>query len=499
MQVPAHKLTIRLDVDCLAVSQLWRQLPGKEAEVVRGCLDQISRAISSVAQSSTAALERTVGDTSRKVDESLIQGHAIMATITEVSTDVKSINSKFSDAAQKVIESNHKTYAALEQISTAFSDLKRQIAEDQTRQPTQIAFSGSQTGLPWQQAPVNPPRLLMAVDSCGLGTPNSSFPRALTAGPFVPFLPPPPPQRSVDDILNSLHVPGGAADEVLDKVEFKARQLQPCAVTRGGYLMEMERFQDWLRTASSASDLILVDGHCSDVTVENVSPLTAISASLIGILRARPSVVTLYHFCGQHIGYRDPLRGPGGLMRHLVHQLLCQVFHHPPRDSSPGVTQAQPVVGLIHGELLADMDLENHDISTLCRLAENLILRLDPSRPVFCIIDSICLLETALDGWRNDTRLVIDTLLGLVSNTARRGPGLKVLLTCTERSIDLIDWVLDSDRHMISLMAARFLSGGSPQPLHFQQIVDDLLMLDDEMVDDHTGSAYSSQVGRGQQ
>ncbi|KAK4446647.1 hypothetical protein QBC34DRAFT_356278 [Podospora aff. communis PSN243] len=461
------------------VSQLWRQLPGKEAEVVRGCLDQISRAVSRVGQCSTAALERTVAATSRKLDESLLQGHAIVATISEVSTDVRTFNSNLSDAAQKVIESNHKTYSAFrEELSTAFLDLKRQIAEVQTWQSSQIAFTENQTGLlPWQQAPVTPPRLLMAVPS-GLGTPaapsRGSSPQVL----FVPFLPPPMPQRSVDDILNSLRIPDGATTEVLNKVEFKACRLHPDAVGRGEYLMEVERFHVWLGTASSASDLVLIDGYCSDATVESVSPLTALCASLIRNLRSRSSITTLHHFCGQHIGTRDPLHGPGGLIRHLVHQLLSQVLHHP----------------LHNNQISPDMDLEDQDISSLCRLAEHLMLHLDPSRPIFCIIDSVCVLETALDGWRNDTRTIVETLLRLVDDTARLGPGLKVLLTCTERSIDLADWVIPSDRHL-SLVAARSLYV-PPQPLLFQQVVEESLMLDDLVPDEHNDSWYSSESPR---
>jgi len=447
-----------------------------------------------VAQCSTAALERTVGDTSRKVDESLIQGHTIMATMGKVSTDVKSIDSKFDDAAQKLLESNNRTHATLEHFSTAFFDLKRQIAEEQTRQSrSQIAFFGEQTGLPWQQAPVTPPRLLVSAEASVLGTPaaHSRVPSPQVL--FMPFFPPPLRRQSVDEILNNLHIPEGAANEVLDKVEFKAHQLQPYAVGRGEYLMEMERFRDWLKTASSASDLILVDGHCSDVTVENVSPLTAVCASLIRILSARPSAIVLHHFCGQHVGYRDPLRGPDGLIRHLVHQLLFHVFDQPRHDSQ-GVPQTQRILELLHEKLPADMDLEHHDIGSLCRLAENLILHLDFSRPIFCIIDSVCVLETALDGWRNDTRLVIKTLLHTVDDTTRPGPGLKVLLTSTERSTDLVDWVLAPDRRL-SLMAARSLSR-SPQPVLFQQTIDDLLMLDDLIADKHNDSTYCSQSSR---
>lgn len=45
-----------------AVKRLFNQLPGKEAEVVRGCLEEVTRAAKRVKHCSRAASERALGE-----------------------------------------------------------------------------------------------------------------------------------------------------------------------------------------------------------------------------------------------------------------------------------------------------------------------------------------------------------------------------------------------------------------------------------------------------
>jgi hypothetical protein len=72
------------------VVRLWKQRPGKEAEVVDGCLSQVSRAAERVVRCSRAATERTVG-----------QIHVAQHTI---SADVKAVKSGVDDIQAAIVD-----------------------------------------------------------------------------------------------------------------------------------------------------------------------------------------------------------------------------------------------------------------------------------------------------------------------------------------------------------------------------------------------------------
>lgn len=309
--------------------------------------------------------------------------------------------------------------------------------------------------------------------------PAIATPRLLTAAPFTqteqmlyrPISPltPPSSQRSFDDLLIALDVPEHAAADALTCVTQRGKEPRLNAATKGEHLLMMDRFQGWLAAPHSSSDLILVDGHCGNVSVDKVSPMSAITAALVEVLQDRPTTIVLHHFCGQCLG-PGSLSGPSGLIRSLIHQLLRQNGLH-----TFEIYARQPALDFLDDELTRC--LEDHDIPTLCRVFCHLVVQLEPSRPVFCIIDGVSELETVLDGWQDDTCCIVKTLLGLVDDTSRAGPALKVLLTSSERSTKLVDSVILPDRR-ISMPAARVLGSQSCLSL-FREHVDDLLMIDD--------------------
>lgn len=327
-----------------------------------------------------------------------------------------------------------------------------------------------------------------------------------------------PSPRTIHDLLDALDVPDGTPASVLADVLGRSSNIRPDAASRGGYLLTMMRFQEWLRAPLWQSDLILADGHCGDVTINRISPMSLFCARLSEALQRfqAPSpprqndflyypphhqqpqhqqIIVLHHFCGQHTSYRDPLRGPSGLMRNLIHQLLVQGFLN---NSTTAPSQA--TLGFILEQFLASLHSNPDDIPTLCRLFTALVNHLPTassptSAPavIFCLIDGISDLETVLDGWRDDVCDIVEMLLSLVLTTANttthrsRSPGpspgpnnnaspnttttaedpflspsliptttippaLRVLLTSAERSTELAEWVVPPDRH-VSLRA----------------------------------------------
>jgi hypothetical protein len=309
---------------------------------------------------------------------------------------------------------------------------------------------------------------------------------------YEPLSPPASPRVSFDELLKALDVPEGAAAEALAGVTRRSCHLKVDTGARGNWLMGMKRFTEWLEAPSWASDLVLVDGHCGNIAADKVSPMSAICASLAGVMtdaerddgRDRPAPIVLHHFCGQHLGLRNALSGPGGLIRSLVHQLLVQTHQH----VEGYATGPQASLDFIDDHLLGGVD--ERDIPSLCRLFDELVARLDRSRPVFCIIDGVSEIETALDGWQEDACFIISALLDLVDEGSfRAGPALRVLLTSAQRSTTLAESVVPSDSH-VSLLAAHTLGKRSYASL-FEEDVDDLLMAGD-------GRAQSSEaVGTG--
>ena len=288
---------------------------------------------------------------------------------------------------------------------------------------------------------------------------------------FLAVLPPPSPRTSFDDLLTALDVPDYAA---LDTLAFVSRRIcdpRLNAGTKGRHLMGMDRFQAWLAGPPSDSDLVLVDGYCGSVVADGVSPMSAICASLVEELHrragedtnsARPAVIVLHHFCGQHRGGRDPFRGPAGLLRNLLQQLLQQ-------NRWPG--GAEELLNFVDDGLLRGVDVS--EIGSLCYLFWNLVIRLDPSRPVFCIMDGVSEMETSLNDWCVDTRSVIEMLLGLVEDTSRAGPALRVLLTSPQRSTMLGNTVVPADGRL-TLLAPRSPARDTSL-FTFQRKVDTLL------------------------
>jgi hypothetical protein len=274
---------------------------------------------------------------------------------------------------------------------------------------------------------------------------------------------------SLDDVLKELDVPEGAAADTLAFISRHLRNSKLNAGSKSKDLIRMERFRDWLAAPPGDSDLVLVDGHCGGtVATDRVSPISAICAALVEELQranedtspARPAVIVLHHFCSQHRRGRDLLRAPAGLIRNLIRQLLQQ---------SPW----QAGLDFVDDELLRGIG--EHDIHSLCCLFSKVITQLDPYRPVFCVIDGISEMETVLDGWREDTCSIIEMLRGLVDDTSRAGPALRVLLTSSVRSTVLAETVVPSDGH-VSLIAARSPARQSSL-LPFQKEVDELLMV----------------------
>ncbi|KAK4097729.1 hypothetical protein N658DRAFT_500150 [Parathielavia hyrcaniae] len=444
------------------VVRFLRHHPSRDVEVVQRCLDEVSRASDRVSRCSKAALEQAVGEI-RQVQ------HSISTDMKGVKSGMDGIQAAITNGVTQLESRWRETDAGTHIRTVAESSRKMLEAADQMlklgwyqqQYLGSVAAGQQQVALPWVHAAViATPRLLEAAPS-GWASPPVS-----------------PSQVSLDDLLQELDVPETAAAEALSRVTQRSCHARVNVGGRGSLLMTIARFREWLAAPWWASDLVLVDGHRGDVATNNITSVSAFCASLIGVLMNqdsdssydRPAAIVLHHFCGQHLTHRDPLRGPAGLIGSLVNQLLAQIS-----DAEAGTPGLQPSLDFIADELFEGVG--EKDIPSLCRVFCELVVRLDPSRPVFCIIDGVSEIETVLDGWQDETCLIVQGLLRMVEDGHRTGPGLRVLLTSSNRSGELADTVVSSGRR-VSLLASN-ARGRRSSTSQLERDLDDLLMAGD--------------------
>ncbi|KAG6366775.1 hypothetical protein INS49_000955 [Diaporthe citri] len=124
-----------------------------------------------------------------------------------------------------------------------------------------------------------------------------------------------------------------------DDVLRKGRTMSPVFLGRGRYILATPQFQQFL--SAPTSGVLLVDGHST--------------------LANNPAIMVLHFFVGQHSLFDDPVRGPGGLMRSLIYQVLLY-----PNQPSACLDQ--------FGDQ-AVQDIADGDIGTLCWLFRELLKR----------------------------------------------------------------------------------------------------------------------------
>ncbi|KAL1841758.1 hypothetical protein VTJ49DRAFT_6596 [Mycothermus thermophilus] len=463
------------------LARLWKQLPSREAEVVRNALDDVARAAERVKQCSTAALERTVGKIEFDVREVKDGVHNIQKTLT---SGVAWLESR-QEEHFRVVEENSRKMVEAAVILKGMMESREPAWTGQNYQGLVVSQHHATSQWLHLTATITPgitaSPALLAVDPTVI---DPHTPRMVAVQSLLPIdatglepLTPPatPASKSLKEVLSVLDVPDGADEEVLERVSRRANQLKADAGRWSARLMDMSAFRSWLAAPAWVSDLVLVDGHCGPAAADRVSPMSAICASLVDVLMetgdhagdGHPAVTVLFHFCGQHVGSRDPLRGPAGLVRSLVYQ-VAQQYGAGMEQMSAAHTVSLDFVDSQFLEALG-----THDVAILCRLFSELVIRLDGSRPIFCIIDGVTELETVLDGSRDEAILVITTLLNLVDQS-RPGPALRVLLASAQRSAVLAESVIPPGRRLSLLSTQR--QGPRPFPAFFEREVEELLM-----------------------
>jgi hypothetical protein len=182
--------------------------------------------------------------------------------------------------------------------------------------------------------------------------------------------------------------------------------------------MEYINFKRWFNSQRSA---LLVNGSFDSGAWNKISPLSVFCATFATSLVGMERGIVLHFFCGQHLTPDDDLRGPRGLIRSLIAQLLLYPSTFYPNANfivRQNVYQA----------------CSNHDIAALCYAFELLVMQYPLDTSIFCIIDNVSAFETTDNGWDAKLRCVLDTIK-LLTKPSYLGPAVKVLITSPSKCI----------------------------------------------------------------
>ena len=139
-----------------------------------------------------------------------------------------------------------------------------------------------------------------------------------------------------------------------------------------------------------------------------MSPTSFVCANLIHCLKESQQAIPIAFFCSLLTGEGASLRGPQGLMRSLIHQLL------PIQDFD---------LGFINNSYAERVHLQ--DLQWLCDFCVRLVDQLSEDRVLFCIIDSVSAFER--QNYGKGLFHFMDKL-SMLRRTLGSGPILKLLL-----------------------------------------------------------------------
>ena len=158
-----------------------------------------------------------------------------------------------------------------------------------------------------------------------------------------------------------------------------AYTLPPASRARADALMTNPRFQSWLTSRHPSA--LLVDGNDSASVTSRTTSLSSFCATLAQALDKSSSAIHLEFFCGLHTRSNDPLRGPQGLIRTLIAQLLDRV-----RDVDWDL-------GRIAKNRTTLDRLERFELDHLCSAFSDLVRQLPYGTFLFVLVDGISFYE----------------------------------------------------------------------------------------------------------
>ncbi len=221
--------------------------------------------------------------------------------------------------------------------------------------------------------------------------------------------------EQVVSLLYLLQVEQGHGVRDLDFVLRQGPGYDAASQSHGAMVLEHPNFRRWI--VAEQSDLVYVESRLDSSRFGRTSPISYFCANLLQHFKNQAATSTIYFFCGQHEASNDDLKGPRGLVRSLLAQLL-QRWPNVPTDPA----NLDPFNG----------EHEKVPTEELCRLFEQVLGQVPGHVTITCIIDGIAHFEK--DNWKEDYWAVVTMLSNAVldQNLVAR---FKVLMTGPIRSM----------------------------------------------------------------
>ena len=210
---------------------------------------------------------------------------------------------------------------------------------------------------------------------------------------------------TTENLRTLLDVPSERDARDLEQVSEIGKNAPSSSHTKSYWLLEHSAFRAWLNSNESHS--LVIDEN--EPSLERISSTSFVCATLIQGLKETQQATAIAFFCGLHTGKSALLRGPQGLMRSLIHQLL------PVQDFD---------VGFVNDGYAKEV--ESHNVMWLCDLFVRLIDQLNEGSVLFCVIDCVAAFEKQKYG--NGIFLVVEKL-AMLTRTLGSAPVFKFLLT----------------------------------------------------------------------
>ncbi|RDA82877.1 hypothetical protein CP532_0399 [Ophiocordyceps camponoti-leonardi (nom. inval.)] len=224
-----------------------------------------------------------------------------------------------------------------------------------------------------------------------------------------------------------------------DDLQYVLRRAGAMAVEdrgRAEQMVDSRLFTSWVLSSQTAKLLI----HGDFDSINDISPLSVLCATITQAIRSRPGYVSLVYFCGLH-QCKD---GPVLMIRSLIEQLLrhCPV----PPGTMNRVAQG--------------------NVADLCQLFDDLARSLPPYLTIFCFIDGIQIYERS--QYRDGMEEVICSILAVAEDgEPGRSAPIKMLLTSPRATIH-VRKLFDVNSSLLTMEAVPD-NGQSPSSLRLNR------------------------------
>lgn len=253
-----------------------------------------------------------------------------------------------------------------------------------------------------------------------------------------------PEERYVPDDAISINHP--VVD--LEYVLMCRGDIRTRASSQAQTLLRQDRFLTWMNQANP--DLILVNANIRSAGEGKISAMSILCADLVGCLAtARPEDVIVQFFCGLHSDYdEEPFPGPAGLVRSLILQVFLKL-----------VSRDLLNLDFLHHRNMVEA-LRAHNLKAMCYTLHELLRGFPAGTRVFCIIDSISMLDS-FDTFM-DLQVVLQCLQGIVDDRDLRAFFKVLMANSSTCSMDMQCLPVFEERpdRVVNLYSGGLMPGG---------------------------------------